>query len=66
MKKVGTTLESHRLWRELLKLDVQAKDKILKDIVDKRFSIGDAIQVAIKSYSIYRWYKLLTIWFKKT
>ncbi|KAJ7326109.1 hypothetical protein OS493_027960 [Desmophyllum pertusum] len=46
MKKVGTTLESHRLWRELLKLDVQAKDKILKDIVDKRFSIGDAIQDA--------------------
>ncbi|KAJ7372559.1 hypothetical protein OS493_019071 [Desmophyllum pertusum] len=31
-------------WRELLKLDVQSKDKILKDIVDKRFSIGDAIQ----------------------
>ncbi len=52
MKKVGESLESHILWREVCKLNAEDADKVLSAIVQQRFSIGDAVQVVLCSMYI--------------
>ena len=45
MRKTGVPLESHKLWRELVRLETEERNKVLQQIVDKKFTIGDATQV---------------------
>lgn len=45
MTKKGKTLESHRLWREVVTLQTEEINKVLQGLVDKRFTIGEAIEV---------------------
>ena len=47
MKKKGKTLESHRLWKELASLTKNDTTRVLQGIVEKRFSICEAIQVKV-------------------
>ena len=47
MKKVGESLETHKLWREMCKLQSEEANKVLSAIVQQRFSIGDATQVVL-------------------
>lgn len=47
MKKAGKSLETHKLWREVCKLDTEEVKKVLSATVQQRFSIGDALQVVL-------------------
>ena len=54
MKNIGKTLETHRLWRELVKLETDDAEKVLLGIVQQRFSIGEAVQVVLCYMHILR------------
>ena len=45
MKTKGKTLDLHRLWRQIAVLKPDDANKVLSGIVDKKFTIREAIQV---------------------
>ena len=57
MRKTGVPLESHKLWPELVRLETEERNKVLQQIVDKKFTIGDAIQVTnLTIYTLFKYY----------